>query len=172
MRHMKASIRMIAAGLAIAGVGLVAGCGGSGDDASTQSATAASTGADSAAFVAEANGICTAANEEFVALGNMQEFEDLADFQDRFPKAIAIAEKQYDDIAALEPPATIEAEVTTYLDEGRQSVKMSQELYDKVVAGTDISTAEAETLGTEEGQATIAARREAATAAGLDDCAS
>ena len=159
--------RLIATALAISAVGLVAGCGNSGE--SSAGSSGGTTGSD---FVAQANGICTAATEEFNALGNTQEYEDLADFKDRFGQAMAIAKQQYEDIAALTPPADIAADVKTYLDEGAASVKMTQELYDRVVAGEDIAAAEAATLGTPDGQATIKARREAATNAGLEACAS
>ena len=159
--------RMIATACALTAVGLLAGCGSSSDSSSGSAATTATSD-----FVAQANGICSAATEEFNALGNTQEYADLADFKDRFGKAMAIAKQQYEDIAALEPPADIAADVKTYLDEGAASVEMTQELYDRVVAGEDISAAEAATLGTPEGQATIAARREAATNAGLEACAS
>lgn len=159
--------RMIATACALTAIGLLAGCGSSGDSAGGSAATTASSD-----FVTQANGICSAATEEFNALGNTQEYADLADFKDRFGKAMAIAKQQYEDIAALEPPADIAADVKTYLDEGAASVEMTQELYDRVVAGEDISAAEAATLGTPEGQATIAARREAATNAGLEACAS
>lgn len=159
--------RIIATALAIAAVGSLAGCGSSSDSAGGGAASTA--GAD---FVAQANAICVAANEEFQALGNTQEYEDLADFKDRFGKAMAIAKQQYADIAELTPPADIAGDVKTYLDEGAASVEMTQELYDRVVAGEAISDAEAATLGTPDGQATIKARREAATNAGLEACAS
>lgn len=159
--------RLIATALAVSAVGVLAGCGSSGD---SPGGSAAATAAND--FVARANGICTAATEEFEALGNTQEYESLSDFRDRFGKAMAIAAQQYEDIAALEPPADIAEDVRTYLREGAASVTMTQELYDRVLAGEDIAAAEAATLGTPDGQATIAARREAATKAGLEACAS
>ena len=68
------------------------------------------------------------------------------------------------DIAALEPPADIAGDVRDYLAEGDDSVMMIQKLYDRVMGGEDITAAEAATLGTDEGQASIAA--------GLEACAS
>ena len=160
--------RIIATAVAITAVGLLAGCGSSGDSAESSSAgTTAASG-----FVARANAICSAATEEFNALGNTQEYADLADFKDRFGKAMALAAQQYEDIATLDPPADIARDVRAYLEEGAASVMMTKDLYDRVVGGQDIAAAEAATLGTTEGQATIKARREAATNAGLEACAS
>lgn len=132
----------------------------------------AATGASQADFTAQANAICRAANEEFVALGDMQQFDDLADFRDRFPKAIAIAREQYADIARLTPPDDIAPDVAAYLQQGDRSVAMSEDLYDQVIAGKDLPAAEAATIGSDQGQEIIAERRRAATAAGLEDCAS
>lgn len=140
------------------------GCGGSDGGGAT--------GASQADFAAQANAICRAANEEFVALGDMQEFADLADFRNRFPRAIAIAREQYSDIARITPPAEIASDVATYLQQGDRSVAMSEDLYDQVISGKPLPEAEAATIGSDEGQEIIAERRRAATAAGLDDCAS
>jgi len=143
---------------------MASGCGGSDGGAAT--------GASQADFTTQANAICRAANEEFVALGDMQEFADLADFRDRFPEAIAIAREQYADIARLTPPDDIASDVAAYLEQGDQSVAMSEDLYDRVMAGKDLPAAEAATIGSDEGQEIIAERRRAATDAGLEDCAS
>lgn len=153
---------IVVAALAAASIGLVAGCGSGG------TTTASGEGGD---FVAKANAICAAATDEFNALGNTQDYENLADFKDRFGKAIAIAAQQYEDIATLEPPADIARDVQAYLKQGAASVALSQGLYDRVVGGEPIADAEAATLGTKDGQATFAARRKAAAAAGLDACA-
>lgn len=140
------------------------GCGGSDGGATS--------GASQADFVAQANAICRSANEEFVALGDMQQFDDLADFRNRFPKAIAIAREQYADIARLTPPDDLAVDVATYLQQGDRSVAMSEDLYDQVMAGKALPEAEAATIGSDEGQEIIAERRRAATDAGLEDCAS
>ena len=120
--------RTIATAVAITAVGLLAGCGSSGDSA--ESSSAATTAASG--FVARANAICSAATEEFNALGNTQEYADLADFKDRFGKAMAIAAQQYEDIATLDPPADIARDVRAYLEEGAASVMMTKDLYDRV----------------------------------------
>ncbi|MDA3005478.1 MAG: hypothetical protein O3B97_02305 [Actinomycetota bacterium] len=145
-------------------MGAAWGCGGSDGGATT--------GASQADFVAQANAICRSANEEFVALGDMQQFDDLADFRDRFPKAIAIAREQYADISRLTPPDDISVDVAAYLQQGDLSVALSEDLYDQVMAGKDLPEAEGATIGSDEGQEIIAERRRAATAAGLEDCAS
>lgn len=161
------SLRTLAAAtLALAVIGIGAGCGSGGESAGGASTAA---GGD---FVTKANAICSAATDEFNALGNTQEYENVADFKDRFGKALAIAEQQYEDIATLNPPADIALDVQAYLKEGAASVVLTKELYDRVLGGEDIAAAEAGTLGTPDGQATIAARREAATNAGLEACAS
>lgn len=153
----------LAGALAVA-VATAWGCGGSDGGPAT--------GASRADFVAQANAVCRSANEEFVALGDMQQFDDLADFRNRFPRAITIARAQYADIARLTPPDDISADVAVYLQQGDRSVAISEDLYDQVVAGKDLPEAEASTIGSDEGQGIIAARRRAATAAGLVDCAS
>ncbi len=122
--------------------------------------------------MAAANAVCSAATDEFNALGNTQEFESLDDFRTRFGAALAIARQQYADIRALDPPADIAPEVEAYLAEGGKSVALSQDLFDRVIAGADLADAEAATTGSAAGQATIAARRKAALAAGLEACAS
>lgn len=157
--------RAIAAGIiAIAAGGAVAGCGGAGDAATT-------TPAADAGFVAEANGICAAATAEFNALGNTQQFQSLEDFRDRFGKAIAIARRQYADISQLDPPPEIASDVPAYLEEGGRSVQMTEDLYNRVLAGEDLDVAEGATIGSAEGRSIIAARRAAAAEAGLSDCA-
>lgn len=143
---------------------MASGCGGSDGGAVT--------GASQADFTTQANAICRSANEEFVALGDMQQFDDLADFRDRFPKAIAIAREQYADISRLTPPDDISVDVAAYLQQGERSVALSEDLYDQVMAGKDLPEAEGATIGSDEGQEIIAERRRAATAAGLEDCAS
>ena len=156
--------RAIAAGIiAIAAGGAVAGCGGAGDATTTPAADAG--------FVAEANGICAAATAEFNALGNTQQFQSLEDFRDRFGKAIAIARRQYADISQLDPPPEIANDVTAYLEEGGRSVQMTEDLYNRVLAGEDLDVAEGATIGSAEGRSIIAARRAAAAEAGLSDCA-
>jgi hypothetical protein len=121
--------------------------------------------------VAEANGICAAATAEFNALGNTQQFQSLEDFRDRFGKAIAIARRQYADISQLDPPPEIANDVTAYLEEGGRSVQMTEDLYNRVLAGEDLDVAEGATIGSAEGRSIIAARRAAAAEAGLSDCA-
>jgi len=163
---MRTGIRMVAAGLAIAGIGLVAACGGSGDSSGTSSGAAASD------FVTQANGVCATAYADFQTLGDMQSFTSLADFKDRFGKALALAKKQYADIEILTPPAGISKDVATYLKEGATSVATSQRLYREVASGTDLNQAVADTTDSAAGRANIKARRAAAIAAGLGDCAS
>jgi hypothetical protein len=163
--HMPYARRLVAVLAATAALGLVAGCGGSGDGGG-------STAGSGGAFVAAANAICSAATDEFNALGNTQQFDSLDDFRTRFGKALAIARRQYADITALDPPADIAPEVQTYLAEGGKSVALSQDLFDRVMAGEDLADAEAATTGSAAGQATISARRGAALAAGLEACAS
>jgi hypothetical protein len=138
--HMPYARRLVAVLAATAALGLVAGCGGSGDGGG-------STAADAGAFVAAANAICSAATDEFNALGNTQQFDSLDDFRTRFGKALAIARQQYADITALDPPADIAPEVQTYLAEGGKSVALSQDLFDRVMAGEDLADAEAATTG-------------------------
>lgn len=157
-------IRVIAVALAFSAPVVMAGCGGSGDDAP------ATTG--SAGFVATANAICAEANTKFEALGNTQEFSSLADFRERFGKAIAIARAQYDDIAALEPPADIAADVATYLEKGTAGLARTEDLYQRVMGGEDLADAEAATIGSTAGQQIVTDRRQAALASGLDACAS
>ena len=165
---MKTGIRLIAAGLAVACVGLIAGCGGSSDPSGSASA-AATTGSD---FVAQANAICAKATADFKALGDMQSFESVADFQKRFGTAMAIAKQQYADIEALTHPADIANDVDTYLQQGATSLANSQDLYDQVGAGKDIDAAVNATVGSTDGQAVIDERRAAAKAAGLTECMS
>ena len=157
--------RAIAVGvIAIVAGGAVAGCGGSGDAATTEPPA-------DAGFVAEANAICAAATAEFNALGNTQQFQSLEDFRDRFGQAIDIARRQYADISRLDPPREIADDVAAYLEEGGRSVQMTEDLYNRVLAGEDLDVAEGATIGSAEGQSIIAARRSAAAEAGLSECA-
>lgn len=144
----------------------MAGCGGSSDDGT---ATSAAAGGDD--FVAQANAICTEADEKYTALGDVSEFESTADFEDRFGQLIEIATQQYTDIEELgPPPADIAESVQEYLVAGGASVAATQELYDRVLGGEDIEAAREATIDSEAGVAVSTSREEAATAAGLDAC--
>lgn len=171
---MKRSVLFATAAAAAAlSIGLVAGCGGSSSGSSSEAAP--STSADSAAakeqFVAQANGICAEATAKYQALGDQRSFSSRAELVKYFSDVSALSAQQVDAIAALPAPADVAPSVDTYLEMIRRNQAVVNDFTTRVTNGEDFDTIKAGTLDSDAFAANITARRQAATEAGLTECA-
>lgn len=171
---MKRSARFATAAVAAAlSIGAVAGCGGSSSDSSGEAAT--STSADTAMtkeqFVAQANAICAQATAKYKALGDQQSFSSRDEVVKYFTSVSDLSVQQGDAIAALPAPADVAPFVDTYLEMIHRNQAIGKDFVTRVANGEDFETVKAETLNSDAMAANITARRQAATDAGLTECA-
>lgn len=122
-------------------------------------------------FVAQANAICAQSFKDLQKLGDLQDFSSAKDLATRGGATVVIATKQYAAIAALPAPADIAASVNTYVENGRKSTVIFQELLTRVAGGEDFASAQKATLETEAQTVAATTRRDAALEAGIRDCA-
>lgn len=122
-------------------------------------------------FVAEANAICAQSFKDLQDLGDLQNFSSATDLATRGGATVDIAKKQYAAIAALPAPADIAASVNTYIENGRKSTAILQELLTRVAGGEDLAAAQKETVDSEAQTVAAATRVGAAFEAGIQKCA-
>lgn len=159
---MKRSVRFATAAVAAAlSIGLVAGCGGSSSDSATTKEQ----------FVAQANAICAQATAEYTALGDQRSFSSRDELVKYFSAVSDLSAQQVDAIAALPAPADVAPSVDTYLEMIRRNQAVVKDFMTRVTNGEDFATVRAETLNSDAFAANITARRQAATEAGLTECA-
>lgn len=159
---MKRSVRFATTAAAAAlSIGLGAGCGGSSSDGATAKEQ----------FVAQANAICAQATAEYTALGDQRSFSSRDELVKYFSAVSGLSAQQVDAIAALPAPADVAPSVDTYLEMIRRNQAVVKDFMTRVTNGEDFATVKAGTLNSDAFAANITARRQAATEAGLTECA-
>lgn len=105
----------------------VAGCGGGEDSSSTS--TSAGAPLTEAAFVSQGNDICAAGNKELGQAAN-ESFVDRnptdAQLQQFADVAVPNIQGQIDAVRALQPPESMAADVTTFLDDAQDALDQAE----------------------------------------------
>lgn len=165
-------LKRTAAGLAAIALsaGVLAGCGSSGDTASSEATTTAAA-LTKAEFVTQANAICTKIEASLGALNEQADSGSLADAKDALAKASAAAEEGVAEMKALVPPADLQAAHDTLVQTSSESIALMDKLTSAAesaesgnvdTAGLDASLEEAFTLAEKQSAA--------AKELGLSDC--
>jgi hypothetical protein len=165
-------LKRTAAGLAAIALsaGVLAGCGSSGDTASSEATTTAAA-LTKAEFVTQANAICTKIEASLGSLNEQADSESLADAKDALAKASAAAEEGVAEMKALVPPADLQAAHDTLVQTSSESIALMDKLVSTAesaesgnvdTAGIDASIEEAFALAEKQSAA--------AKELGLSDC--
>ncbi len=137
--------RRVVAFVALTAVALAAGCGGSGDGGGD--------GGDRLTkeeYIQQADAICADANQKIEALGEPQDFDELAALGEQ---ALSVSEQSLDSLRTLTPPAELESQVNRAYDLLAQQNELAKQLVVAANAGDQAEiegiVAQAEPLETE-----------------------
>jgi hypothetical protein len=138
-------------------VGLVvllgAGCGGGGSDARLSKED----------FQSQANAICAKYQKQLDALGTPSSLDEIPDLVDQ---ALAILNKEIDEVAALNPPEELQSEFNALIEESNKTKQAADDLSSAAKAGDQAAVQEA----LDEGNAASNKADQVATQLGLDSC--
>jgi hypothetical protein len=132
---------------------LTAGCGGGGSDARLTREE----------FESQANAICAKYQKQLDALGTPASIEEIPDLVDQ---ALAILNKEIDEIAALNPPADMQTEFDALIEASNNTKAAADDLSQAAKDGDQAAVQKA----LDEGNAASDKADQIATELGLDSC--
>ena len=132
---------------------LTAGCGGGGSDARLTREE----------FESQANAICAKYEKQLDALGTPASIEEIPDLVDQ---ALAILNKEIDEIAALNPPADMQTEFDALIEASNNTKAAADDLSQAAKDGDQAAVQKA----LDEGNAASDKADQIATELGLDSC--
>lgn len=132
---------------------LVTACGGGGGSARLSTEE----------FQSQANAICAKYEKQLKALGNPTSLEELPDFVDR---ALAILDKEVDEISALNPPAELQSDFDKLLAASDRTKAAAGDLSDAAKSGNQAAVQKA----FDEGKVATKEADDLAANLGLSEC--
>jgi hypothetical protein len=132
---------------------LTTGCGGGGSDARLTREE----------FESQANAICAKYEKQLDALGTPASIEEIPDLVDQ---ALAILNKEIDEIAALNPPADMQTEFDALIEASNNTKAAADDLSQAAKDGDQAAVQKA----LDEGSAASDKADQIATELGLDSC--
>jgi hypothetical protein len=132
---------------------LTTGCGGGGSDARLTREE----------FESQANAICAKYEKQLDALGTPASIEEIPDLVDQ---ALAILNKEIDEIAALNPPADVQTEFDALIEASNNTKAAADDLSQAAKDGDQAAVQKA----LDEGSAASDKADQIATELGLDSC--